>query len=125
MIREDSEIKQDPVLNSVPSRCLLLLVDNNADDLFLFQRALRRAGVTHLTRSATDGKMALAMLAGLTSDEWVSKARRSRPEVAVSTSRTGCGLGATLLSRHALLVGRSRGAPGGMRACKRPSRFHW
>ena len=47
-----------------PPSSVILLVDNDADDIFLFRRALQRAGVEQEIRVLNDGEEAVAYLAG-------------------------------------------------------------
>jgi CheY-like chemotaxis protein len=42
----------------------LLLVEDNEDDVFIFQRAFRRAGLAHPLHTAADGQEAIDYLAG-------------------------------------------------------------
>jgi len=51
-----------PARDCADSRRLLILVENDPDDLMLFRRALQKAGVTNLVRSARDGAEAMEML---------------------------------------------------------------
>lgn len=51
-----------PTRDDADSRRLLILVEDDPDDLMLFQRALQKAGVTNLVRSARDGAEAMEML---------------------------------------------------------------
>ena len=46
------------------SRRDILVVENNFDDLFFLKRALKNAGVTDNLHSVTDGRAAIAYLAG-------------------------------------------------------------
>lgn len=44
---------------------LLLLVEDNEDDVFIFQRAFRRAGLGHPLQVVSDGQEAIDYLAGI------------------------------------------------------------
>lgn len=43
---------------------LLLLVEDNEDDVFIFQRAFRRAGLSHPVQVVSDGQEAIDYLSG-------------------------------------------------------------
>jgi CheY-like chemotaxis protein len=47
-----------------PSLCAVLLVEDNEDDVLLFQRSWRKAGMPHRLFYAGDGAEAIAFLAG-------------------------------------------------------------
>lgn len=44
--------------------CILLLVEDNPDDVFLMRRALRKTGLNLLMQIVTDGRQALEYLSG-------------------------------------------------------------
>lgn len=58
-------------------RTVILLVEDNEDDVFAFQRAIKKAGITNELRIATDGKEALDYL--FAQGAYANRAENPRP----------------------------------------------